>query len=168
MRSNSLAKSMCWRRWSTRSSIIASTQIELPCADFRWEEPVAGRWPCIIPTSSSRQIPAGFSETPEFLKSFQHETLAPAWYEQKLWRWYDCPGYCVNLYNLPTVAYSGELDIQKQAADVMEAALAQEDISLVHLIGPQTKHAIHPDSAQEIERRLASLAEGGRDRLQRV
>ncbi len=110
---------------------------------------------------------AGFSETPEFLKSFQQESLMPTWYEKKLWQWYDCPGYCVNLYNLPTVAYSGELDSQKQAADVMEAALAEEDISLVHLIGPQTKHAIHPDSAREIERRLASLAEQGRDRVPR-
>lgn len=110
---------------------------------------------------------AGFSETPEFLKTFQQETLDPTWYEEKLWGWYDCPGYCVNLYNLPTIAYSGELDIQKQAADVMEAALSKEGISLVHLIGPQTKHAIHPDSAQEIDRRLASLAEGGRDHLPR-
>ncbi len=108
---------------------------------------------------------AGFSETPEFLKSFQHETLHPTWFEKKLWRWYDCPDYCVNLANLPTIAYSGELDAQKQAADVMEAALDAEGISLVHLIGPQTKHAIHPESLIEIERRLASLAEPGRDHL---
>ncbi|MCA9123685.1 MAG: prolyl oligopeptidase family serine peptidase [Planctomycetaceae bacterium] len=105
---------------------------------------------------------AGFSETPEFLKFFQQETLAPTWYEERLWRWYDCPGYATNLYNLPTVAYSGELDIQKQAADIMEAALANERISLVHLIGPETKHAIHKDSAIEIEHRLAMLAKQGR------
>ena len=110
---------------------------------------------------------AGFAETPEFLKSFQQETLTPTWYEEKLWRWYDCPGYATNLYNCPTVAYSGELDIQKQAADVMESALNNENISLVHVIGPQTKHAIHPDSAREIDLRLASLAERGRDRLPR-
>lgn len=111
---------------------------------------------------------AGFSETPEFLKFFQQETLAPTWYEERLWRWYDCPGYAANLYNLPTVAYSGELDIQKQAADIMEAALAKERISLVHLIGPETKHAIHKDSAVEIERRLTSLAEQGRQSLPSV
>jgi len=110
---------------------------------------------------------AGFSETPEFLKSFQQETLTPTWFEKTLWRWYDCPGYAANLYNLPTVAYSGELDTQKQAADVMEAALASEDISLVHIIGPDTKHAIHPDAAVEIEARLASLAEQGRESLPR-
>jgi len=110
---------------------------------------------------------AGFSETPEFLKFFQQETITPTWYEQTLWRWYDCPGSAANLYNLPTVAYSGELDTQKQAADIMEAALAQEDISLVHIIGPETKHAIHKDSLVEIEARLASLAERGRERLPR-
>ncbi|MBC8350756.1 MAG: prolyl oligopeptidase family serine peptidase [Planctomycetes bacterium] len=110
---------------------------------------------------------AGFSETPEFLKFFQKETLAPTWYEEKLWRWYDCPGYSANLYNLPTVAYSGELDIQKQAADIMEVALAKEDISLVHIIGPETKHAIHKEAAVEIDARLASLAERGRNSLPR-
>ncbi len=105
---------------------------------------------------------AGFSETPEFLRSFQQETLTPSWYEEKLWRWYDCPAYAANLVHCPTVAYSGELDQQKQAADVMEAALAREDISLVHVIGPQTKHAIHDDSKAEIEARLRRLAVPGR------
>ena len=36
---------------------------------------------------------------------------------------YDCTGYAANLAFLPTVAYSGEIDKQKQAADMMEAAL---------------------------------------------
>ncbi|MCA8987345.1 MAG: prolyl oligopeptidase family serine peptidase, partial [Planctomycetaceae bacterium] len=101
---------------------------------------------------------AGFSETPEFLKSFQQETLAPTWYEKKLWGMYDCPGYCLNLSTLPTVAYSGELDIQKQAADVMEAALAKEGLRLTHIIGPETKHAIHKDSAVEITEKLDQIA----------
>ncbi|MCA9101945.1 MAG: hypothetical protein KDA63_12370, partial [Planctomycetales bacterium] len=43
----------------------------------------------------------------------------------------------------------------------------REDITLLHLIGPQTKHAIHPYSGKEIERRLASLARRGRDPLPR-
>ena len=107
---------------------------------------------------------AGFSETPEFLKFFQKETLNPTWYQKKLWQWYDCNGYAMNLVHCPTVAYSGELDIQKQAADIMDAALKKEDIDLVHIIGPQTKHSIHPDSKIEIERRMSELARAGRDR----
>lgn len=108
---------------------------------------------------------AGFSETPEFLKFFQKETLNPTRFEKTLWHLYDCTDWAVNLNQLPTVAYSGELDIQKQAADIMEEALAREGISLTHLIGPQTKHAIHPKSLNEIESRLASLAKTGRNRL---
>ncbi len=98
---------------------------------------------------------AGFSETPEFLKFFQQETLNPPWWEEKLWRWYDCPGYIANLKTLPVVAYSGENDIQKQAADIMEAAYAKEGLKLLHLIGPQTGHSIHAESAKEIEAKLA-------------
>lgn len=110
---------------------------------------------------------AGFSETPEFLKFFQQETLTPTVYEEKLWRLYDCDRYAANLYNCPTVAYSGELDTQKQAADLMEAALARENMTLTHIIGPQTKHAIHKDSAQIIDQRLHGLAARGRTQAPR-
>lgn len=105
---------------------------------------------------------AGFSETPLFLDVFQKETLEPTWYEKKLWQWYDCPGYAANIFNLPTVAYSGELDIQKQAADVMEAAVAAEGMRLTHIIGPETKHAIHADSKEIISAKLDTLAKVGR------
>ncbi len=110
---------------------------------------------------------AGFSETPEFLKFFQKETLTPTDYEEKLWRLYDCNRYAANLYHCPTVAYSGELDIQKQAADIMEEALAREQMTLTHLIGPQTKHSIHPESAKIMDRRLQGLAARGRTRFPR-
>ena len=110
---------------------------------------------------------AGFSETPEFLKFFQKETLNPTWFEKRLWHWYDCTDWAVNLAHCPTVAYSGELDIQKQAADIMETALEAEGIDLVHIIGPGTKHAIHADSKKEIERRLSSISWAGRERFPR-
>lgn len=110
---------------------------------------------------------AGFSETPEFLKFFQKETLNPTWYEKKLWQMYDCDLYVANLRQLPTVAYSGENDTQKQAADIMEAAAAKEGLRLTHLIGPKTGHSIHKDSLFEIERQLSSLAERGRRKAPR-
>ncbi len=109
---------------------------------------------------------AGFSETPEFLRGFQGEDVYSApWYQQKLWRWYNATDHALNLFHCPTVAYSGELDRQKQAADAMEAALRAEQLDLLHLIGPQTEHKIHPDSMVEIERRLAGIAAGGRARM---
>jgi len=104
---------------------------------------------------------AGFSETPDFLLTFQKEKLTPTWYERKLWRMYDCPGYAVNLGQLPTIAYSGDIDIQKQAADLMAAAFELEGMQLLHIIGPMTGHKIHPDSAKEIEARLTESAVRG-------
>jgi hypothetical protein len=110
---------------------------------------------------------AGFAETPRFLDVFQKEKLTPTWYEQTLWSLYDCDRWAVNLRQLPVVAYSGELDSQKQAADVMAEALARQGIVLNHIIGPKTKHAYHPESRREVDRRLASLAVRGRERTPR-
>ena len=100
---------------------------------------------------------AGFSETPEFLNVFQNEKVQPTDYERKLWNMYDCPGYAINLFNCPTVAYSGEIDRQKQAADVMEKALAGEGITLTHLIGPKTAHSYHPQAKLELNRRIDAI-----------
>jgi hypothetical protein len=108
---------------------------------------------------------AGFSETPLFLKAFQGEKLAPTWYEQKLWKLYDSPFYTFNYHNLPLVAYSGEKDSQKQAADVMEKALKEAGINMVHVIGPGMGHGYHPRSRAEINRRIDRIAAKGRPRV---
>ncbi len=105
---------------------------------------------------------AGFAETPRFLDVFQKEKLAPTWYEQKLWNLYDCDKYAANLLNLPVVAYSGELDGQKQAADVMAEALKKEGVELTHVIGPKTRHQYEKNAKEEVERKMASLAAKGR------
>ncbi len=116
----------------------------------------AGEWATAAPG-------AGFSETPEFLDIFANPAFKPCWWEEKLWHMYNATDYASNLYHCPTVAYSGEIDRQKQAADVMERALASEGMRLTHLIGPQTAHRYHPDSKVEINRRIDALAEKGRD-----
>ena len=105
---------------------------------------------------------AGFSETREFLRVFQNETVTPTWYEQKLWHVYDCTDYAVNLFNCPTVAYSGEKDRQKQAADIMAAALRAENMELTHVIGPDTAHSYHPQAKDEINRRIDAIVARGR------
>ena len=110
---------------------------------------------------------AGFSETPEFLKSFQQEKLDPPWYEEKLWRMYDCNLWAENLVHCPTVAYSGEIDRQKQAADIMETALGELKIPLKHLIGPKTGHRYHPDARDEAARLMQQIALQGRQRTPR-
>src|SRR5262249_32295403 len=110
---------------------------------------------------------AGFSETARFLNVFQNEKVEPNPWEQTLWRWYDCTGYARNLLHCPTVAYSGEIDKQKQAADVMAEALAGEGIELTHLIGPGTAHKYHPAVRDEVDRRMALIADKGRERVPR-
>lgn len=108
---------------------------------------------------------AGFSETADFLKVFQKEVVQPTWFEKKLWHVYDCTDYALNLYNLPTVAYSGEIDSQKQAADIMEKALAAEGMKLTHIIGPKTGHSYEKNAKEEINRRIDAIAAKGRDLL---
>jgi dienelactone hydrolase len=125
-------------------------------ADWQFGAHFAGEWAAAAPG-------AGFSETADFLKVFQKETVNPTWWEQKLWRMYDATDYAVNFFNLPLVAYSGEIDNQKQAADIMAKALAAEGIAMTHIIGPNTPHRYHPDSKIEINRRLDAIAERGRD-----
>ena len=105
---------------------------------------------------------AGFSETADFLKVFQKETLQPTWFEKKLWHIYDCTDYAVNLFNLPTVAYSGEIDSQKQAADMMEKALAAEGMKLTHIIGPKTGHSYEKNAKVEVSSRIDAIAAKGR------
>jgi pimeloyl-ACP methyl ester carboxylesterase len=105
---------------------------------------------------------AGFSETPEFLKMCYGKRPNPPQFQQALWRLYDCTGYAANLSNLPTIAYSGEIDAQKQAADMMEKALKERGLPLTHLIGPKTAHKIEVETKKEIERRLDEIAKKGR------
>ncbi|MGV3723209.1 MAG: prolyl oligopeptidase family serine peptidase [Actinomycetota bacterium] len=110
---------------------------------------------------------AGFSETPDFLKVFQKETLQPTPWEQKLWQMYDCPVYAPNFANLPTVAYSGEIDSQKQAADIMAKAFAAEGMTLPHIIGPKTGHSYHKESIPLINDFVDKAVAKGRNRMPR-
>jgi len=121
----------------------------------------ADRW-------AGAQPGAGFSETEDFLNTFQGETLHPYPWERRLWRWYDCTDWALNLTNCPTIAYSGEIDHQIQAARMMEKAYEREGLKLLHLIGPKTAHGLEPNTLREIESRLANIAIAGRVRVPRV
>ena len=101
---------------------------------------------------------AGFSETPQFLKVFQKEELKPMPWEQTLWSLYDCDKWALNLTHCPTIAYSGENDSQKQAADVMEKALAEHGIRLRHVIGKGMGHKYDAESKELVESRMNELS----------
>ncbi len=116
----------------------------------------AGLWAAIAPG-------AGFSESAQFLKLNLTGENAPPWWEQKLFHLYDATNYAVNLFNTPVVAYNGEIDGQKQAADMMERAMDAEGLRLTRIVGPKTGHSYHPDSKVEIDRILDAIAVRGRD-----
>jgi hypothetical protein len=115
---------------------------------------------------------SGFSETPEFLRVFQKEDVDNApWYQKKLWRWYNATDTALNFWHCPLVAYSPELDRQRQAGEMMEQALRGENIDMMHVIGEQKSHGITvdkahrimPDALVEIEKHLADIAAAGRE-----
>ncbi len=114
----------------------------------------ADQWAAVAPG-------AGFAETAEFFRVFAEGKEAPPWWEQVLWRWYDCTTMAANLSNTSTVAYSGEIDGQKQAADIMVKYAAQEGITFPHIIGPQTPHKYHPDSKPEINKLVDAAVAAG-------
>ncbi len=105
---------------------------------------------------------AGFAETADYTGALKKEPKPP-WYEQKLWRLYDATAYAANFHNLPVIAYSGELDKQKQAADVMARAMKAEGLELQHIIGPGVAHKYEPGAKNELARRFDALMEKGRE-----
>jgi len=106
---------------------------------------------------------AGFAETPVYAKVFGPGKPPRAPWEQTLWRWYDATGYAANLRHLPVIAYSGEIDPQKQAADIMLQALSAEGVTIEHLIGPQTAHKYHPETKATLTGKLEAIIARGRD-----
>jgi hypothetical protein len=84
----------------------------------------AGMWAVVQPG-------AGFAETREFNKVYAPGKTAPTWWEEVLYRWYDATDIVGNLSNTTTIAYSGETDGQKQAADIMIRA-ARMDAGNAH------------------------------------
>jgi dienelactone hydrolase len=110
---------------------------------------------------------AGFAETAEFFKVFAPGKEAPPAWEQKLWRWYDCTTMAANLANTSVVAYSGEIDGQKQAADIMVKYAAQEGITFPHIIGAKMGHKYDDASKAEIEKLVTAAVEKGNEEFPR-
>jgi pimeloyl-ACP methyl ester carboxylesterase len=115
----------------------------------------ADRWAAAAPG-------AGFTETEVFLRGALAKQPQNA-VQKTLWHMYDSTDYALNTFNVPVVAYSGEIDQQKQAADAMAAAMRAEGLTLEHIIGPATAHAYEPRARQQLQDRLDQLAARGRN-----
>jgi len=105
---------------------------------------------------------AGFSDTVEFLKIYNREPK-PTWFEEKLWRMYDSVTMPDNLFQCPTIAYSGEVDGQKLAADLMVAATEKEGIKITHIIGKGMGHKFDSNSIVTISKLMDEKAIKGRE-----
>ena len=105
---------------------------------------------------------AGFVETAKYNKLTPDKY--PSWYEQKLWGWYDVPCYTRNLFNVPVIAYSGENDKQKQAADLMAEAFKAEGRELRHIIGPGVEHKYEAKAKEQVLAEIKAAVDKGRDR----
>ena len=103
---------------------------------------------------------AGFAETREFTHVAERGPK-PTWYEEKLWHLYDATDYAANLYQVPIVAYNGDKDPQREAADIMERYMAEEGLRLSRVWGPNTAHRYHPDSKVIISRLIDANADRG-------
>ncbi len=109
---------------------------------------------------------AGFAESAEYLGLWRKDPK-PTWYQMALWNLYDATAYALNLFHVPTVAYSGEIDRQIQAARMMETALADEGMRLRHVIGPATGHTYHPSAKVEVSSRIDAIASRAKESLPR-
>ena len=105
---------------------------------------------------------AGFVEAAKYLKIQVTPEFPPSW-EQKLWHLYSATDYAGNLFNATVIAYSGELDKQKQAADEMEKAMALEGLPMRHIVGPKVEHKYEPAAKKELARQFDELMSKGRE-----
>ena len=113
----------------------------------------ADQWAAVAPG-------AGFVDTAKYQDIFKKEPK-PTWWEQKLWKLYDVPPVAGNFLNTTTVAYSGETDKQKAAADLMALAFKREGMKLTHIIGPKTGHKYEPKAKEEVSRLVDGAVKKG-------
>ncbi len=107
---------------------------------------------------------AGFTTTHGYVADLP-ETL-PA-YQEACLRIYDAVDYAENAFDVPIVAYSGEKDEQKAAADHIEARLKSLGLSMTHLVAPGLKHEFPAEWKKKAEAEYAKYVVKGRDEYPR-
>ncbi|MEM6688184.1 MAG: prolyl oligopeptidase family serine peptidase [Planctomycetota bacterium] len=74
---------------------------------------------------------------------------------KRLMNWYDVLPYATNLKGTNVIAYSGEVDKQRQAAERVTQVLRDEGIKYEHILGKDMGHKIDKPSKQIIDRWIA-------------
>ncbi len=98
---------------------------------------------------------AGFTTTHGYIAKLPKK-LAP--HQEACLSIYDAVRYAENAALVPVVAYSGEDDPQKAAADNIEKALAGLPMKITHIVAPKTKHTIPPDYQKKLLAEYAKQA----------
>ncbi|MBO0698188.1 MAG: prolyl oligopeptidase family serine peptidase [Zavarzinella sp.] len=86
-------------------------------------------------------------------------------YQEKCLTIYDAYRYAENAFDVPIVAYSGEIDKQRQAAENMQAELKRLGLSdrMTHVIGPGLEHKFPPQWQKAVEEQVRKrIGETGR------
>ncbi|MDB5296807.1 MAG: phospholipase/Carboxylesterase, partial [Phycisphaerales bacterium] len=83
--------------------------------------------------------------------------------ERLMWGAYDVPDYVRNLFNVPVVSYSGELDKQRASATIMAEVFKENGRELEQFIGPGVEHKYEPKTLPVVMKRIADLLAKGRD-----
>jgi len=138
----------------TRISIRGFSMGGAGCWHLAAHDP--GRWFAANPG-------AGFVDTMVYQGWGKTPPYEPGDWGRRLLSWYDVAPWVDNLSNTQVVAYSGELDPQRAAAEAMVAAakasktLTADGVELMHVIGKGMGHKIDDASAAVIDARLAQL-----------
>ncbi|MDA8744671.1 prolyl oligopeptidase family serine peptidase [Rubripirellula amarantea] len=109
---------------------------------------------------------AGFVDTIVYQNWGQKTPYPISEVGKKLLRIYDVLPWASNLQNTHVVAYSGEVDKQRQAAERVTQSLSQQSIKFEHIIGEGMAHKIDEPSKKKINDLLqtyANEAEPARD-----
>ncbi len=104
---------------------------------------------------------AGFAETVDFF-GYTRRGVKLTWYEDKLLHLTNATDYAANFFNVPVVAYNGDKDAQKQAADVMMSSMEKEGLTLSRVTGLNIGHAYTPAAIVTLNEMMDALADKGR------
>jgi len=107
---------------------------------------------------------AGFAETLEYQKNSKY---VPTWWEQKLYHLTNATDYAANFAELPIVAYNGDQDPQRQAADIMARNMEAEGLTLSRVWGLNIGHAYTPAAKAQLTQMIDAIANRGRNQWPR-
>src|ERR1035438_2656360 len=110
---------------------------------------------------------AGFAETMEF-SGQARRNVKLNWFEEKLLHLTNATDYAADFFNVPVVAYNGDQDAQKQAADIMARYMEPEGLTLARVTGLNIGHAYTPAAIVQIDKIMDALAAKGRDQIGRA